>query len=65
MNALCPTCRRDEVAHARAAIAVLSDATITQAEREVAADELTRAAGWLRLPGAPHERRGVTGPHER
>lgn len=46
---LCSGCRASEAAHARAAVDVLADDDATETDRQIAGDELTRAARWLRL----------------
>jgi len=58
---LCRHCRAEEAAHARAAVVILEDTSITEAERLIAAEELTRAAKWLQLPAGPPGKQ-VPGP---
>jgi len=50
MSALCPECRVELVASARAALSVLADERATQADRTVAASVLIDRAELLRLP---------------
>lgn len=50
VDRLCPECRSAEVAHARAAVAILEDPSTSEADRQIAVEELARAARWLQLP---------------
>jgi len=55
--AVCESRGRPVPATARAALVILEDTNVTEAERQIAADELARAAGWLLLPaGVPGKR---------
>jgi len=58
MSALCPDCRVQLVASARAAISVLADERATQTDRTVAANVLVDRAELLRLPTTPSKASG-------
>jgi len=49
--ALCDCCRERWAQAASAAVGVLGDTRVSDAERRIAAEEATRAVAMLRLPG--------------
>jgi hypothetical protein len=53
---VCPQCRDELTAAARAAIDLLADPATTREERTVAIEELNQALTWLGPPGDAHRR---------